>query len=772
MKKFISAILSASILTAFMAVPVFADYTAPENSYDVEQFKYTYDDGTVTNDIDSSNAKQITEEERLIELEDNMLMTKEFFLSFDFRFDSAQDGTVPGYIGIDRKKSSGAMDKQGPLFSYGEGNLRTATGKDSYQSIAPISPDTWYTAELEGKMVVSDASVVMRIYDASHQEVTTLEGVLNLRQFWAGASNGYPDCMRANNVSMDNVRLISENPDTITITAATDEVKAGQTDALDYSMSRLDKTMTKYDVQWAVYDESNTNEITDGSVTVSSEGILSAAISSPSQTVTVRATAEFAGKELSGTKAITIKSVDTSGEKFDTVTLSGDDTVKAGTSSQEYTFAAFKDSVDVTDQVTKEDVVWSVYNCDDLKLNGNTAITVQDGILTVGEGVLPQKIYIRATSPSGNVYGSKPVNIEASDNQKENLLLADACETAVATADRNTISVDGSSAYYTNAATNFPFSNSGDYTLTEFDIKFGTGDEPLTGGVRFKRNDGTENSSFVINNGILAQQTGGSNYSTIYSDVKGDTWYHLQILYSSANDAAINVYQYNENGTMELVKTATQINKRNSKAYDKLEVSANTYIDNIKVTNPLADSITVTAPGQYIFAGGTAQITASALRSGMPLGSIADLEWAVLDAEQLPIIDGSVTINEDGLLTVDAMAPAQTITVRASTPNGTSDSVDITIQTSEIFTVTNIGVNEAKDKIVKLYVDKSFYYSDDVTFIIAIKDAEGTLKAVKTIKTFGDRLSIGSNELTTELNLPAEFDPDTYSIQAMVWTNF
>ena len=117
------------------------------------------------------------------------------------------------------------------------------------------------------------------------------------------------------------------------------------------------------------------------------------------------------------------------------------------------------------------------------------------------------------------------------------------------------------------------------------------------------------------------------------------------------------------------------------------------------------------------------------------------------------------------------MAPAQTITVVASTAT-TSDRAEMTIQVAEIFTVTNIGINEAGDKIVKLYVDKNFFYNDDVVFVIAIKDAGGVLKGVKTVQTFGDRLAVGSNELNAELDIPAGFDPDTWTVEAMVWTMF
>lgn len=117
------------------------------------------------------------------------------------------------------------------------------------------------------------------------------------------------------------------------------------------------------------------------------------------------------------------------------------------------------------------------------------------------------------------------------------------------------------------------------------------------------------------------------------------------------------------------------------------------------------------------------------------------------------------------------MAPAQLLTVVAST-DAASDSAEITVQVSEIITVTNIGRNPEGTKITKLYADKNFYYKDEVVFVIAIKDETGRLKAVDTIKTYGDRMALGSNELTADLDLPADFNPDTDIIEAVAWTSF
>ena len=142
----------------------------------------------------------------------------------------------------------------------------------------------------------------------------------------------------------------------------------------------------------------------------------------------------------------------------------------------------------------------------------------------------------------------------------------------------------------------------------------------------------------------------------------------------------------------------------------------------------------------------------------------------MLDSDGLPIIDDTVTISNSGLVTTSAMVKPQTITVRAKTSTGVESTANITIQSSDTFKINNIGVNEDGTKIVKIYGEKNFYYNDDVVFIVAIKSAEGVLKGVCTVTTFGDRVALGDFELSTNYELPSDFDPETDVIETMVWT--
>lgn len=771
MKKTISIILAMSVAAAMTSIPAMADYS--ESDYDITAIDYTYDDGTVTNDIDGSNAKKVTDSERLIELSDSTLFTKEFFLSFDFRFDSADDGSVPGAISIDKKKSSGAMDKQGPLFSYSEGVLRTQTGSTSYQNIAEISPDTWYTAELEGKMVTSDAKTSIKIYAYEDGRKTLISELddLNLRQFYSASSNGSPNCVRAENVSIDNMLLISENPDTIAVTAPYDSVDAGKSVVFDYSMIRQDKEVTKHPVSWSVYNEDNTEAVTED-VSIDEAGVLIADVTAETQTVTVRAESIFGEKTLTGTKQLTINAVSTDSEKFDRIEINGSSSIKAGEQT-EFTFKAYKNDTDVTETLSEEDVVWSIYDYADVfpvyeydDSVTNRKISIENGVLTVAEDVIPQSITVRAATPSGVVYSSVPVTIDFSDNAYEKGdIIYNAYENADVAGLNKTVSVDGSNAYMATENTIlWDVANHGEYLITELDVKFTTDGAGLT----LKRRDGGKtNTEITYNAGNLK-----TNKEVLLTGADTDTWYHIELLYSSDNeDASCNIYAYNADGTLGEALTCLNIDRRNASTYGRLDIAAGTCVDNLKISTPVPNGVSLTSPSQYMFAGESKQFTASAERNKLPIKNYTGFTWEVLDSEGYPLADDKITISNQGLLTADAMAQAQTVTVCATTLNGKSDTADITIQNSEIFSVTNLGINEEGDKIIRLYVEKNFFYNDDITFVTVIRDENGVLKGLNIVETFGDRLNIGSNEITTDFTLPSDFDPQSDTVETMVWTS-
>lgn len=763
MKKIISVILSASMIAAYAAVPAMADYAAA--GYDIPNITLTFGDGTAVNAIDRSPALQAGDALQNIFYDTSINSTQEFYLGFDFCLDNEN-----AYIEIPKYKSDmSSKDKVGPMITRSDaGQLQTQTGGSSYQSLGAVEVNTWYSAEIEGRTGMGAQFTVFRLYSYEDGQKTLVQETTDFNMRNLSSDSRSFNGMGVHDVSLDNVVLVSEKPDAIILSSEADEVNAGATLAFDYVMTRLDTETTKYPVTWSVYDEDNAEPLAGDGIKISENGILSASIDTPNTVVTVRASAAFGEKELYGSKTVNIKAVDVSGEKFDTIIVSGEGTIKAG-KSQSYTFTASKDGKDVTADITADDVEWGIYDANGLEKNDNINIKAENGVLTVSDSVLPQGITLRASSKSGTVYGSLPITIDWSENQVETVVTSSACETVLDNTEFIT-SWDGSKAYKVMDTVDFTFGNQSDYTVTELDIKFS---DTEGCGLTLWRNDGAkENTNIRYHSGYIGQQTSSSNWDPIVQgdDFDIDAWYHAEILYLNGKESGYNIYKYN--GTeKELVAVKRDVGRRNDTAYGKLRLTAGTSIDNLKITVAKPDNIKLTAPGEYMFAGSTAQFSVAATRYGLTLADYSGFNWEVLDSDKLPILDGSVTISDTGLVTADAMAAAQTLTVRASVSDTISATAEIILQSREIFKVTNLGVNEAGNKVVRVYLEKNFYYNDDVAVILTVRGEDGRLKALKVIRTFGDRLNIGSNELSLDFDLPEDFDSSKDSAEAMVWTS-
>ena len=744
------------------ALPVSADYTAA--TYDVEALKSTFDSGTADGRT-AADGKALkiegTESDvfRLGTYPEGLDSTKEFLLSFDFKFD-----TEAGSLNI---KSDASKDNVGPSISYDADNskknqnkLVTQTGGTAWQSLGDFTVGEWYTMEIEG-ITGNDAKLpTCRLYNYPNGTKTLVQETQNMNFRNLGSNTRHFSFMLGTNVTVDNVLIVQENPDTIevTTTSADDTMDAGTNISLDYTMKRGEVEFTKYPVEWSLVGNPTGVSLNNNA--------LVADITATAQTVTVQAKATFGGKDLVGTTQIEVKAIDTSDEKFDVITVAGADEIKAGESGT-YTVTATKQGALVT--LADDDVVWKVYNADNLKVNGNKNITLVNGNLNVDESVLPQKIYVRAESESGKVSNAIPVNITKADSLTETVYLTDACETAVDTVDRDTVSADGSAAYHTASATTFQFGNKDGYILTELDFKL----DAEGSGFRLKREDGTENSSFVLHGADFAQQTGSSSYPTLIGSIDKSKWYHFEMIYSAGVDASCNVYTYNDDGTLsETPQTFTGLNQRNNKGYGKLEVQAGTYVDNIKITSVSANELVLDVANDHVYAGDTLQATATVSYNGLPIKGAAGLQWDVLDSSDKVITgdNAPIKISGEGLLTVSPTAQAQTIKIRL-TSGTTVKTQEIEVLSRDIFEITNIGVNEEKTRIEKLYLNKKFNYKDEVMFVFAIYRSNA-LVDVKTIQTFGDTIAMGETNVAVGYDLPADFDPETDKIRVYTWTRF
>lgn len=773
MKKILSVILSAAVIAASAAVPVFADYA--EHEYDVVEYTETFDSGEATNAIDNTPALKVADTDdkgdfktievfRTTEVAKDFNSNNGFFLSFDFCFEDEATSEINLRHLTDKSPV-------GPILTYGPKNtkpadadnkqLRTQTGGTAWQLLGDITFGDWYTAEMEGRTGIADSYTTFRLYDSAHNLVQETKN-FNFRNLSSGDRSF--QVMNAKNVSLDNIKLISENPDSMSILSSEDTLKSGQ------SMTMSHKTF-RDDTEFAPHSDKITWSVNGSGVSINEKtGLLAADTDAASQTVTVTASIPFGSKTLTQTKDIEIVAVDTSLEPFDTAVISGEEEVKAGTETT-FDVTLTKDGSPV---VPKDgDVVWSVYNYNNTvqyygnSYTGQKPIDITGGKLIIAPNVLPQTITLRASTPSGDIFGKKTVDIKWADSQVETVLKNysyDDTASAPASSENQAASVDGSTAFKVTADVTEKFGNQA-ITLTEFDVKFAA----AGAGLQLKRNDtNVTNSSIVYSNGSI---------SSLGLSVDQDSWYHCELMYSNVIASCI-IYKYNADGTLGAPQVYKDIDKGgkggdgNYTQNGAFTIKAGTVIDNLKVSIPLAKEIAVKAPVSTVFAGETAQFTATASRNGLPFPSADGLTWSVVDAEGLPILDDTITVNSQGLLTVSAMASPGTVTVRASASQGSSGAATVAISVSEMFTVEKLAKNKDGNKIVRIYATKNFYYDDDVMFMVTVKDKDGILKALKITKTFGDRLRIGENEITTDLDLPADFDPATDKIEAMVWTTF
>ena len=735
MRKILCSLLSASIIAASLAVPVLANYSAGE--YDV----VTVDEAT-----------EQTYTDYAIAFRTSLDTTKGFYLTFDFNLKPAGKIEIPKF-----NNGYSKVDKVGPILKISDGKLVTETSGGT-QELGACTAETWYRGEIEGRTGVGTQYTTFRLYTADGTLVQETEN-FNMRNL-SNEGRSFTG-MQITQASVKNIKLIAENPDTITVTSDANELDAGSQMTFDYSMTRKGVDTPKHDVVWSVYDASNTTELNNDAISISNSGVLSVAGTLAENTnITVRASSTFGDKTLVGTKAVSLKTVDVSGEVFDSITISGDDAVKAG-SDTTYTVAATKGGNAVTPETS--DVVWKVY--DPTNMRENTAIEIVNGVLSVPDGTLPQSIVIRASSVSGLISTNKTVTINWSDNQKETVHTYNACETE---ADGVEIvdSVDGSGAYkVTGANYTIAWTNQQGYTFNEMDIQF-----PASGaGVLIMRRDTGKSDTEVKSDGTNIKEYGGQALAAADSDA----WYHLEICYSTG-DASCNIYKYNDDGTLGDRVTKLNIGKHDASEQGAIRFYTGTVIDNLKVSVPIADGLSIVAAHASMFPTEDNQITATATKKDLPI-TAEGIEWSVLDATDKPIIDGSVTIDGTGLMKASAMAPEGIVTVQAKTATATA-TVPVEIKSSEIFKMKNIGINEDGDKVVKLYVKKLLAYDDDVVFVMAFYDENKSLIEVRTLKGYGSNYTnIGEdteNEIAVDWAIPSGFDKTTGEAKVFIWTAF
>lgn len=718
---------------------------------------------------------------------DGISFNKNYFASLDFKYTDKDQ-----LMQVANKESGGNV---GPLFTVAENRdgtytFRTNTGSKSYQNLYDkFELNQWYSLELEGRMTVTDAVTVFRLYkydvDGNKELVNTIEN-LNLRNFAAGGSSSGKYLRISSGVCIDNEYAFQENADAVQITEQEDRSQVQGGKSLYFTAEALRNEtadgLTQPSIKWSL---SGIKEGEEAYFTMD-QGHLSVDANADDQDIKVVATAVGKGNPYAEYEVHVIKT-DTSAEIFDAAVVSGEDEVRVGDSSA-YTFQATKNGSDVTENLTKSDYIWNIYDATGARPLGNQYITITDGVLTVGQQVLGQTIRVRVSTTDGIVYGDQKVTIE--NPAKESVIACNACEDKT---DNDAALVkqgswDGSSYYQSVESDFFGKGTIGETTLSSdttvdvmLDIKF---TEANCGFTTMNRTNG--GSLFLVShNGKLACQTGSSSYSDL-TDVDGndyvldsDSWYHIELMLNDP-EVSLKIGKYSTDGTLteeQIFTRETGMAFRASKGFNRITINKDTCIDNYYVVYPEPTQLEVAAvDGQNTVAAGTSmEFSVEGRRNGLLIPNMdsSKITWAVYDSDnQFPVDDDTISIIA-GKLSSYGLTKPQTVNIRATVAKDKSvyASIPIAIEKGNIMTVTNIGVDQTNDRhIEKLYVEKNAAYDDEIAFLIALYDKDGRMTDSYVKKVYGKNFKTGANEVSVDYTLPDTFDKATGKAVVYAWT--
>lgn len=703
---------------------------------------------------------------------------EDYMWEADVRFDSVGSGFTV------KDKGDKKVDTCVRRYDSEDGIPRVAiqTGGSSYAEYDEIDPEAWYHISILGQFGTS-APMKMELYKWEDGELVFINEYdnINKRNNVAAAYMAIQA-----NTSVDNVRITKLGADELvlsTLPADVTQINANSSVQMQFTALRNGRDINKPEVEWKVFE--NDSEITDGSVTVTEEGEVQAAADCPDKSVTVKAVSTEKGN-IEGSYDLEIKAVDLGNEKFDNLSLSAErDYVREG-EPLSLTVSAEKNGEAV--ELADGDIVWKFYNEDNIQATENKYIYIEDNVLYVDKKVISQNIVVRAESPSGVVSASLPVAIKAWDaveadetGKIDRLLISDACEKIADGVSINTGSWDGSHYYSVDQVYDMQsVESTTEDVIIEADIKFT--DE--NSGIKLRNSGNTKEGGQIARQGSEIGRVGAGNKFLAIASGDAESWYHIEIMTRCGGDSSygkVYIYKYDEEGdlvhpdTNEADKAAEgtlDLRTMSSQAFDHIQAQPGTGIDNMRILKIVPDEVKLSLSASTVFAGGTVQGTCTVYRDGVeiPAFPASRLEWAVYDSEdKYPADTELITVDANGLVSVDAMAEEQTVYIRVtSTESDAYQSLPLDIRGSDIFTVTGFGTNEEGNVIKELKVEKNFFYDGDVSFIVAVYDENGALAGLAIRNMRDNTLAVGENKISIdEIELPDNFA----EVKAMVWTS-
>lgn len=766
-------------VTQAVTVSLMADEPVVDKVYENDEVAYTNDCNTETENLVLSSdtapdgSKYLTNESYNLDgsggykgyafagLSDNS--KADILWETDIRFNADGAGITPfskdnGKLGTCVRRYDGD----------GTPKLAIQTGGSSFTKYIDIDPAKWYHIALIGRYSSADAQTDMIVYEYNGSEKTyiaTYENV-NQRNLGKNSNNGASHFNINPGTSVDNVQITMLGADTLNVSSDSDTIKAGNTMQFDYGATRQGAYITSPAVTWEVYNSDNTELLNDPEITINS-GILNVGINATKQDIYVRATAESG---IYASKKISVDAVDVSSVKFDTLELTADRDYVSTTEPLTINVKATKEGevVDITDS----DLIWYATDSTDMQKLGDDLkwIKIENGKVTVDEKAVSQDITIRAADPDDIVRGAIKVHIKSSDALEGNedgamdrLLVSDNCESILANTEF-VESVDGTHAYKATAGypTGHITETSGD-VVVEMDIKFaqdGAGFQPAK--------NGKLNTCVIYHEGKLCVQTGSSSFDK-YVDIDPNKWYHITLIRKQESYAHIILDEYDDEGNIVNTNVFRDVNQRNDEPTAFVNINPGTCYDNLRMLTPVPDSITISTDKQSVFVGETAQATANLYWNELEMKNpdASMFEYRVYDAEdKYPLESDKITVDGTGLITVDPMADAQDVYIRAvAKQSGKYASTKLTVSSSDILMIDSLGINEDGTRLVNMNVTRNLFYKDEVTFVTQVFDENGAVKMTSTKEMLGTALRTGTNKVSLGIDLPEDFDKTTDTIK-------
>lgn len=279
--------------------------------------------------------------------------------------------------------------------------------------------------------------------------------------------------------------------------------------------------------------------------------------------------------------------------------------------------------------------------------------------------------------------------------------------------------------------------------------------------------DGTTIRAVMRNDKLTLAADGGTGSNYIYYiELDTEAVYHISLIgsYGVNNgeiDMTVDIYDAEGNNAETKEYYMILMNKMYASSGvgpEHIRVEANTVADNIKVTELRPDGLKLVSPPAAITPGSSMTITARPERQGEELDYAMQVSYSVTGE--------GVAISPDGVLTADADAPQQTVTVTAA-GGGFSDSAEIAVMTEDIFTIEGAILNEDKTVLEALTATKNYFFDGTAVFVIMVYDTNGTLSDsfIKYVpaKAIGTRTE---TEIAIGYTLPEGAENDTIEIRA------